>query len=113
MARKFRSPQEMRNEITCFRISKEELNTLYQYARTKEATMSYMIRAALEKVYPDIFKSINRHIRKPRVRKVRPMPEKTVIASTFDNVEGSTKILNGLNTQPMISVDQPKVDTVE
>ena len=73
-----RTPQEMRDRIMTFRVSIDEQNELYRYARARKATMSYMIREALCEKFPDIFKNLNRHIRKPR-KKLAPVEDRTQI----------------------------------
>ena len=61
-----RTPDEMRECIMYFRVTRRELDEIYRYSRSRKATMSYMIREALCEKYPDIFGDINRHIRKPK-----------------------------------------------
>ena len=61
-----RTPDEMRECILYFRVTRREVDEIYRYSRARKATMSYMIREALREKYPDIFGDINRHIRKPK-----------------------------------------------
>lgn len=85
-----RTPEETRDVVITFRTSRKEMNELYHQARCRKATMSYMVREALAKMYPDIFKYANRHIRKPRTPK--PIQPQTHILHSY--VDGSIKILD-------------------
>lgn len=49
--------------------------------------MSYMLREALVKTYPEIFEDANRYIRKPR--KAKPIQEKTTIQTSYATGEVS------------------------
>jgi hypothetical protein len=69
-----RTPDEMRECILYFRVTRRELDEIYRFSRARKATMSYMIREALREKYPDIFADINRHIRKPRPAKSAETP---------------------------------------
>lgn len=80
----------MREIILTFRVTKREMNELYQYARARSATMSYMIRQAMIETYPDIFLDANRYIRKPKAPK--PIQDKTVLEKSL--VDGSIKIVD-------------------
>lgn len=85
-----RTPEEMRDIILTFRVTRREMNELYQYARSRSATMSYMIRQAMMEAYPDIFLNMNRYIRKPR--KPKPIQDKTTVEHSL--VDGSIKIVD-------------------
>lgn len=85
-----RTPEEMREIILTFRVSRRELDELYRYARARSATMSYVVREALVQTYPEIFADANRYIRKPR--KPKPVQEKTTVEHSL--VDGSIKILD-------------------
>lgn len=78
-----RTPDEMRSLVMHFRISKKELDDLYQYARSHRATMSYMVREALKLTYPDIFSDANRHIRKPKL--MFTPPSRTTIQTSLND----------------------------
>ena len=78
-----RTPDEMRECILYFRVTRRELDELYRFSRARKATMSYMIREALREKYPDIFSDINRHIRKPR--KPRPVETPTQMLRSLAN----------------------------
>ena len=84
-----RTPEETRDVVITFRTSRKEMNELYHHARCRKATMSYMVREALAKMYPDIFKNANRHIKKPR----DPKPIQPVTHIMHSYVDGSTKIM--------------------
>jgi predicted DNA-binding ribbon-helix-helix protein len=64
--RRTRTPEEFRGMRLTFRLSRQEADDLYRYARARKCSMSYMIREALRERYPDMFANANRHIRKPR-----------------------------------------------
>jgi hypothetical protein len=85
-----RTEAEMRGSKLIFRCSRQEADDLYQYARARKATMSYMIREALKEKYPDIFGNANRHIRKPR--KPKPQQERAQIMHSL--ADGSIRILD-------------------
>lgn len=85
-----RTADEMRNIILSFRVSRKELDELYRFARSRSATMSYMLREALVKTYPEIFAEANRYIRKPR--KPKPIQDRTTVATSY--VDGSIKVLD-------------------
>lgn len=85
-----RKPEEMRECILYFRVTRRELDELYRFSRARKATMSYMIREALKEKYPDIFDDINRHIRKPR----KPLPIETPTQILHSLNDGSTKIVD-------------------
>lgn len=85
-----RTPEEMRDIILTFRVTRREMNELYQYARARSATMSYMIRHAMMETYPEIFENANRYIRKPR--KPKPIQDKTTVEHSL--VDGSIKIVD-------------------
>lgn len=85
-----RKPEEMRDCIMYFRVTRRELDEIYQYSRSRKATMSYMIREALKQVYPDIFSDINRHIRKPRPPKTTQRPSHIL----HSLVDGSVKVFD-------------------
>lgn len=87
----YRKPEEMRPIRMSFRMTKEEADDFYQFARSYKTTMSYLIRAALEELYPSIFGGSNRNIRKPR-KKQRKIPKKTHIMQSLAN--GTTTILS-------------------
>lgn len=82
-----RTPEEMRNIVLTFRVSRREVDELYRFARSQSATMSYMLREALVKTYPEIFEDANRYIRKPR--KAKPIQEKTTIQTSYATGEVS------------------------
>jgi hypothetical protein len=84
-----RLDHEMRDQIMLFRVTRNEQNEFYQWARSHRMSMSYFIRAALEKSYPTIFKNPNRHIRKPR--KQRPMPIPALISTSLVNQKISVR----------------------
>jgi len=84
-----RTPEEMRDVVITFRTSRQEMNELYHQARSRTITMSYMIREALEKAYPEVFANANRHIKKPR--KQKPIQPRTHIMHSF--VDGTVNIL--------------------
>lgn len=88
-----RTPDEMREIIMTFRVSRNEMNELYRYARARSATMSYMIREALIQAYPEIFTDANRYIKKPR--KPKPIQNKTTILTSY--VDGNTKVVDTEN----------------
>ena len=71
-----RQPHEMRDTILFLRVTRLEYDRLYRYARARKATMSYMVRSALEEKFPDIFADTNRHIRKPRKPVEMELPPK-------------------------------------
>lgn len=81
--RVYRTNEEMRFQRVSVRISRREMDDLYQYARSHRATMSYMIRQALAEVYPDIFRDANRHIRKPK--KAYTIPKRTQITQSYND----------------------------
>ena len=83
-----RQPHEMRDTILYLRVTRQEYDRLYRYARARKATMSYMVRAALEEKFPDIFAEANRHIRKPR----KPVEVETPTQILTSWVDGSVKI---------------------
>lgn len=85
-----RTPEEMREIILSFRISRNEMNELYRYARARSATMSYMIREALVQTYPEIFLEANRYIKKPK--KPKPVQDKTTMLTSF--VDGQVKVVD-------------------
>lgn len=85
-----RKPNEMRECILYFRVTRREVDEIYRYARARKATMSYMIREALREKYPDIFGDINRHIRKPKPPK---------------SVETPTRMLHSLANGTVTIVD--------
>lgn len=87
----YRKPEEMRPIRMSFRMTKEEADDFYQFARSYKTTMSYLIRSALEELYPSIFGNSNRNIRKPR-KKQRKIPKKTHIMQSLAN--GTTTILS-------------------
>lgn len=84
----------MRDTPVTFRMSKKELNELYRYARARKATMSYMIREALQEKFPDIFTEINRHIRKPK----KPMSVDPASNILYSYANGSITLLD---TEPL------------
>ena len=86
-----RTPEEMRDVILTFRVSKKEINELYRYARARKATMSYMIREALREKFPDIFTEINRHIRKPRKK---PLETENPAQILHSLVDGNIKFID-------------------
>lgn len=86
-----RTDEEKRDCIMYFRVSRRELDELFQFARARKATMSWMIRDALKDKFPDIFMDINRHIKKPRAVPL-PTEKPTRILKSFAN--GSVKILD-------------------
>lgn len=83
-----RSEREMREVKLTFRVSQEEIDEFYRYARSHKSSMSYMIRHALVEVYPEIFKNANRYIRPPRPP--APVQDRTVYEQSF--VDGTTTI---------------------
>ena len=85
-----RQPHEMRDTILFLRVTRLEYDRLYRYARARKATMSYMVRSALEEKFPDIFADTNRHIRKPRKPVEVELP--TQILTSW--VDGSVKIID-------------------
>lgn len=85
-----RRPDEMRECIMYFRVTRRELDELYRFARARKATMSYMIREALCEKYPDIFADINRHIKKPRKPKKMEAPSQIL----YSLVDGSVKVVD-------------------
>ncbi len=85
-----RQPHEMRDTILFLRVTRQEYDRLYRYARARKATMSYMVRAALEEKFPDIFVEANRYIRKPR----KPVEIETPTQILTSFVDGSVKIIN-------------------
>lgn len=86
-----RTPEEMRDIILTFRVTRREMNELYRFARARNATMSYMLREALVLTYPEIFEDANRYIRKPRI-KPKPLQEKTVLQQSL--VDGSITVVD-------------------
>lgn len=85
-----RQPHEMRDAILFLRVTRQEYDRLYRYARARKATMSYMTRSALEEKFPDIFAGTNRHIRKPR-KPVKVEPPTQILTSWVD---GSVKVID-------------------
>lgn len=90
ISRKKRKPDEMRECVMYFRVTRRELDELYRFARARKATMSYMIREALREKYPDIFADINRHIQKPRA----PKPTEKPSYILHSMVDGSVKVFD-------------------
>ena len=86
-----RTDEEKRDCIMYFRVSRRELDEIYRYSRSRKATMSYMIREALQQTYPEIFKDeLNRHITKPMKTVEIEVPTK-ILKSLAD---GSVTILD-------------------
>lgn len=80
-----RTDDEKRTCILYFRVSRRELDEIYRYSRSRKATMSYMIREALQQAYPEIFEEqLNRHIKKPRQKPVAVESPTTILKSLAD-----------------------------
>lgn len=90
--RVYRKPEEMREIVVQARLTLEEKNAFHRQAQSMKTSMSYLVRAALEQAYPDIFTDPNRNIRKPRKRPYKPreIPEKMTVRTSF--VDNSKKI---------------------
>ena len=84
-----RTAKEMRNQIMMFRVTRDEMNEFYQWARSQKMSMSYFIRKSLEDSYPGIFINANRHIRKPR--RPRAMPQRSLISTSLVNQQISVE----------------------
>lgn len=84
-----RTPEEFRGQIIGFRVARYEADELYRFCRARKMTMSYLIREALHKQYPELFVVGNRHIRKPR--KPKPIEPRTLIMHSLAN--GTTTLL--------------------
>ena len=84
--------------MVSFRVSRQEIDDLYRYARARRATMSYMIREALCQQYPDIFKSLNRHIRKPKKNPLAIQERTQVLHSLATGIITVMPPENPLNT---------------
>lgn len=76
--------REKRKSFIHFRVSHDELDEFYLYAKSQRRSMSYLIRETLEKAYPEIFVNINRYVQGKSRKKPAPKPPKTHIMRSFD-----------------------------
>ena len=91
--RVYRQPEEMRACRMDFRLTQEERNALHRYAQAHKTSASYLVRAAVEQAYPELFTSaVNKNIRPPRKKPYKPrtVPEKSTRRTSF--VDDSVKV---------------------
>ena len=80
-----------RNKLMFFRVTSYEKNEIYQLARIQRVTASYLMRAAMEKEYPNIFVNTNHNIKPPaKPEKQRKPQDKTIISTSMS--DGTQKI---------------------
>ncbi len=76
--------REKRKWTIHFRCSRDELDDFYLFSKDQRRTMSYLIRDALEKHYPEIFVNINRYVQGKARKKPGPKPTKVQFLRSFD-----------------------------
>lgn len=87
-----RTDTEYRKMSMRIRVSMDEYNKLYRYAKSRKTTVAYLVREALKIAYPNVVsQDINRYIKSP-IDKPLDFGGPTQILHSY--VDGTTQILD-------------------